>query len=41
MKMETETALETTCNFKKLDMDKVPKRKNVSVKFSHAVFSIC
>jgi len=37
--METETALETSCKFKKSDMDKVPKRKIVSVKFSHAVFS--
>jgi hypothetical protein len=37
--METETALETSCNFKTLDMDKVPKEQIVSVTFSHAVFS--
>jgi hypothetical protein len=37
--METETALETSCNFKKLGMGKVPKKKIVSVKCSHAVFS--
>jgi hypothetical protein len=38
--MEPKPDFEMLRFFKKLDMDKVPKRKAVSVNFTHALFSL-
>jgi len=40
LKKETEPASETPCFFKKLDDGQITEKKNLSVKFSHAVFSL-
>jgi len=39
-KTETEPVSETSCFFKKLDDGQITEKKNLSVNFSHAVFSL-